>query len=661
MAADPAARGTFDYTAPTTEAIRTGVAAAIARSNALLASVVAVPDGERTFANTLHAIDEAGAVIGDASGEWGFLSYVHVDAVIREAAQDAERELDTYATALGFREDLYRAVQAYAASEEARGLTGVEARLLEHTLRDYRRNGFDLPLPQRERVQTLKERLVVLGVEFRRNIDDYEDALLLERAQLAGLPDSYIERLQVVETADGARYRVSLDYPEMYPFLESAHDEGLRRDLFMKNHLKAADTNLPLLAEAIAVRDEIATTLGYASWATYVTETKMAKTPETAAGFLSDLHARVRVKAERDIAELTESKRAHLGDPSARLEIWDWRYYQQRVRRERYEVDQFAVAEYFPLQAALDGLFDVYQRAVGVRFTEEPDARAWHPDVRLYRVEDATDGHHIGYFYTDLHPRTGKYGHAAEFTLRPGRLGRDGVYQGSICSIVSNFTKPSADAPSLLRHSEVETLFHEFGHVLHQVMTRAPYQRFNGTNVERDFVEAPSQMLEHWVWDPAVLRGFTRHVRTGEPLPEDLLRRMVDAKNVASGLHYLRQIYFATLDLAYHAPGRDKDTDALAETSHPITGFPFPEGTHFQAGFGHLFGYDAGYYGYLWSQVFGDDMFTRFEAGDPQAGADYRRLILEAGGTRDGADLVREFLGREPRQDAFLREIGLEA
>ncbi|MDO9443751.1 MAG: M3 family metallopeptidase, partial [Dehalococcoidia bacterium] len=564
MAVDPAGRATFDYTAPTVEAIQAGVADAIARSDALLASVVAVRTGERTFTNTLHAIDEAGALIGDASGEWGFLSYVHADAAIRDAAQAAEQELDTYTTALGFREDLYRAVQAYAATEEASGLTGVKARLLEHILRDYRRNGFDLPLLQRERVQTLKERLVVLGVEFRRNIDDYEDALLLERAQLAGLPDSYIERLQVVETADGPRYRVSLDYPEMYPFLESDHDEGLRRDLFMKNHLKAADTNLPLLAEAIAVRDEIATILGYASWAAYVTETKMAKTPETAADFLSDLHARVRVKAERDIAELTESKRAHLGDPAARLEIWDWRYYQQRVRRERYEVDQFAVAEYFPLQAALDGLFTVYQRAVGVRFTEEPDSRAWHPDVRLYRVEDAADGHHIGYFYMDLHPRTGKYGHAAEFTLRPGRLGRDGVYQGSICSIVSNFTKPSADAPSLLRHSEVETLFHEFGHVLHQVMTRAPYQRFNGTNVERDFVEAPSQMLEHWVWDPRGLRGFTRHVRTGEPLPEDLLQRMVAAKNVGSGLHYLRQIYFATLDLAYHAPGRDKDTDALA-------------------------------------------------------------------------------------------------
>src|SRR5690606_2374608 len=213
--------------------------------------------------------------------------------------------------------------------------------------------------------------------------------------------------------------------------------------------------------------------------------------------------------------------------------------------------------------------------------------------------------------------------------------------------------------PSLLRHSEVETLFHEFGHILHQVMTRSPYVRFSGTAVERDFVEAPSQMLEHWVWRPDILRGFARHVQTGEPLPEDLLARMMAAKNVGSGVHYLRQIYFARLDLAYHGPGREKETDALAEELHPITGFDFVPGTHCQAGFGHLFGYDAGYYGYLWSQVFGDDMYTRFEA-DAQAGLEYRRLILEAGGTRDGDEMLRDFLGREPRNEAFLREIGLE-
>lgn len=650
----------YDYTTITLERIPGQYADVTARCDAILAELAALDDGRRTFANTMQPLDEVANLIGIADGTFGFMASVHPDEALRDVALEYEQKLETYATGLGFREDLYRAVRAFAQTEEAKALGPVEARLLERTLRDYRRNGFELGPDQRARIQELKERLVGLGVTFRRNIDDYEDYLLLAREQLAGLPDSYIERLQTEETDAGVRYRVSLDYPEMYPFLESAEDGELRRQLFVKNHNKAADENLPLLHEAIGIRDEIATILGYASWAAYVIEPKMANTPETAVDFLVDLERRVRVKADRDIEELQASKRRHVGDSAAALEIWDWRYYQKRVQQEQFEVDQFAVAEYFPLDATLDGMFEVYQRLVNVRFVPIAEAKAWHPDVRLYRIEDAVDGHHIGHFYMDLHPRPGKYGHAAAFTLRPGRRNADGTYQGGVSSIVANFTKPGPGSPSLLRHSEVETLFHEFGHILHQVMTRAPYVRFSGTSVERDFVEAPSQMLEHWTWRPDVLRSFARHVKTGEPLPEALLQRMIEAKNVGSGIHYLRQIYFARLDLAYHGPGREKETDALAAELHPITGFDFVPGTHFQAGFGHLFGYDAGYYGYLWSQVFGDDMYTRFEV-DADAGADYRRLVLEAGGTHDGDVMLREFLGREPRNDAFLREIGLDA
>ena len=680
LAPTPASTPPFDFTLATPERVRAGVEAAIARCEAILDGVARV-EGKRTFADTLQPLDEVANLLALASGEHGFLTYVSADTALREAALEAEQRLDTYGTSIGFREEIAAAVRAYAETAEARALDGVPARLLAHTQRDHRRNGFALDAERRARVQALKERLVGLGIEFRRNIDEYEDALLLPREGLRGLPDSYIERLQSVETAEGTRYRVSLDYPEFYPFLEAAEDESLRRALFLKNHNRAAEVNLPLLAEAIGIRHEIAETLGYPSWDAYVIETKMAGSPQTALDFLVDLERQVRVKADGDFEELQAEKRRHLasmaasmgerGDADARLEIWDWRYYQQRVMRERYQVDQFAVAEYFPLDAVLDGLFEVYQRLVGVRFVPVAETQAWHEDVRLYAVEDAEDGQHtghfIGHFYMDLHPRPDKYGHAAAFTLRPGRALPGGGYQSTAAAIVANFTKPSAESPSLLRHSEVETLFHEFGHILHQVMTRSPYVRFAGTNVQRDFVEAPSQMLEHWVWEPSVLRGFTRHVRTGEPLPETLLAQMVAAKNVGSGLHYLRQIFFARLDLAYHDAGAVKDTDALAEAFHGITGFPFPAGTHFQAGFGHLFGYDAGYYGYLWSQVFGDDMATRFEqarieggpAGEAAVGRDYRRSILEAGGTQDGDALVRAFLGREPSNAAFLREIGL--
>ncbi|MSQ29237.1 MAG: hypothetical protein EXR68_01950 [Dehalococcoidia bacterium] len=513
----------FDFSLATPERVRAGAEAAITRCDEILDTVARI-EGPRTFTNTMAPLDEVTNALALASGEHGFVSYVSADAGLREAALEVEQRLHTYGTSLGFREDIAAAVRAYAATEEAQALQGIDARLLAHRQRDLRRNGFDFDSTARTKVKALKERLVELGVEFRRNIDEYDDALLLRREELRGLPETYIERLEVVETSDDARYRISLDYPEFYPFLEAAEDESLRRELFLKNYQRAADTNVPILTEAIAIRHEIAEILGYPSWDSYVIETQMARTPQAALDFLIDLERQVRVKAERDIEELQAEKRRHLEDPHARLEIWDWRYYQQRVMREQYAVDQFVVAEYFQLDAVLDGLFEVYQRIVGVHFVAVADTKAWHPDVRLYAVQDASDGHRIGHFYMDLHPRPDKYGHAAAFTLRPGRVLADGGYQPTAAALVANFTKPSAESPSLLRHSEVETLFHEFGHILHQVMTRSPYVRFAGTNVQRDFVEAPSQMLEHWVWEPSALRGFTRHVTTGEPLPEALLR-----------------------------------------------------------------------------------------------------------------------------------------
>lgn len=654
----------FDYTTVTLEAVRTAGDAAVARCEAILDVLVATPSLDRTFANTVLPLDEVRATLSIAGGRYGFLSNVAADEALRNEAREFEQRLDTYGTTLGFREDVHAAVLAYGQTAEAAILAPLERRYLDHVMRDFRRNGFAVGVQERARVQALKERLVALSVDFRRHIDEADDALWLSREDLIGLPSSYIERL---ERRGTSAYRVSLEYPEFYPFLESAEREDLRRELFLLNQDKAARENLSILEEAIAIRDEIATTLGYTSWAHYAIETRMALTPEAATAFLVDLEARVRVKADIDLAELTASKRAHTGDPGAVLHQWDWRFYHQRIMQERYEVDSFAVAEYFPLDATLDGMFALYQRLFGVRFVEVPEPCAWHEDVRLFNVQDADSDEHLGAFYLDLHPRPDKYGHAAAFTLRPGRRLEDGAYETGVSAMVANFTKPTADTPSLLRHSEVNTLFHEFGHILHQVLTRAPYARFAGTAVQRDFVEAPSQMLEHWAWDAAVLAGFTKHVTTGEPLPPALLNRMIAAKNVASGVQYLRQLYFARLDLAYHAEGRTKDSDAIAAALHPITGFPFSEGTHFQAGFGHLFGYDAGYYGYLWSQVYGDDMAARFAeapvgdlpAGDEAVGRHYRTTILEAGGTVDGADLLRAFLGREPSTAPFLREIGL--
>jgi thimet oligopeptidase len=617
-------------------------------------AIAAIPTAQRTLANTLLALEEAVAPVSHASGTYAFLSYVSPDGAVRQRAREMDAELDKFLVALGFREDLYAALKEFAASAAAADLDAEDARYLAFELRDFRRNGLDLPPEPRARLRAIFDRLVELGLAFRSAIDDWEDGIEVTREDLAGLPGAFIDRLRRSGEGPDERFRVSLDYPELHPFLANAESEPLRRLLFEKDQRKGGSENVRRLEEALALRREAAGLLGYDSWAAYVLEERMAKHPAAVEAFLADLRAKLDVKAAADRAEM----RALAG---REVNIWDWRYYHNRLLRERFEVDEFAVAEYFPLDACLQGLFEATQALLGVRFEPAPEAPRWHPDVQAFDVSEAEGGPPFARFYMDLFPRPNKYGHAAAFTLQKGRRLPDGSYQAPVSAIVANFTKPTENEPSLLRHTEVVTLWHEFGHILHQVLTRAARARFSGTATERDFVEAPSQMLEHWCWEPAVLQRYARHYRTGEPIPEELVARMVAAKNLDSGIIYLRQLYFATLDLAYHTPGFHGDSTATARALHEITGFPFPEGTHFQSGFGHLFGYDAGYYGYLWSEVFGDDMYTRFEADplDASVGREYRRTVLERGGSVDGNVMVREFLGREPRSEAFLRGIGL--
>ncbi|MBI2766107.1 MAG: Zn-dependent oligopeptidase [Chloroflexi bacterium] len=661
MTADALAPVEFERLTP--EVVAEACQAGMDACDAAIAAIVAVPAGARTFANTMLALEEAVEHVAAASGTYAFMAYVSADDAIREDARTWDERLDKYLVGLAFREDLYEAVKAFSETAEAARLAGEDARYLERELRDYRRNGFGLRPGLRARVREIFDELVQIGVQFRNAIDDWDDGIEVSREELAGLPDSFIEGLTLVEGgSDERRYRVSLDYPELFPFLSNAESEERRQELFLKDQRKGGEANVERLERAIRLRNEAAGLLGYDSWAAYVVEVRMAKSRAAVDGFLADLRERLRLKLESDLAELRKAKAEHTGGGDLRQ--WDWRFYHNRLMKTRYAVDEFEVAQYFPLQACLDGLFQVTQTMLGVRYEPAPAAPRWHPDVRAFDIYEAAGGEAFARFYMDLFPRPNKYGHAAAFTMQRGRQRADRGYQKPISAIVANFTKPTETQPSLLRHSEVVTLFHEFGHILHQTLTRAQRAQFSGTATERDFVEAPSQMLEHWCWEPEVLAGFARHHQTGGPLPRELLDAMIAAKNLDSGVVYSRQLFFALLDFAYHSPGFAGDTTATAAALHPVSGFPFPAGSHFQSGFGHLFGYDAGYYGYLWSHVFGDDMYTRFEAAGPldaATGAQYRKTVLERGGAVDGDELVRGFLGREPNSAAFLRGLGLEA
>jgi thimet oligopeptidase len=648
----------YDYTTATADAVRILTDKALAAADELVAGAVASADTP-TFDGTLRPLDAAGAVIADAYGRGAFLGQVHPDESVREVGVAAEERLNKWRVGLVFRHDVYEAVHAFAATEEARSLDAEDARLLEHWLRDFRRAGHDLPEDQRAELERLRTRLVEIEVTFQRNINEYRDGIEVTREQLDGLPDDYVERL-----SPGARegtYRVSLDYPELNPFLAQARDRALRRELFEKHWNRTVEANGPLLEEGLRVRRRIAELLGEPTWAHHAMELKMARTPDRVHRFYAELLPSLEAQVRRELDRLGEMLQADGHDGPIR--IWDWRYYDEALRRAEYGLDQNRVAEYFPLEPVVEGMFELTGEVLGLDYRLVEDARAWHPDVRLYEIRDRSSGELLAHFYADLHPREGKFGHAAAFPLVVGHRGADGARVTPVTAIVANFTPPSKDRPALLKHVEVETLFHEFGHVLHMSLTRAAYVRFSGAETEWDFVEAPSQIMEHWTWEPSVLERFARHYRTGEPIPHALVEQMGRARWLDAGIHIGIQAFYGTVDLALHAESTSPDIDEAMRRTFPVTGMPYPDGTHMLAGFGHLFGgYDAGYYGYLWAEVIGDDMFGRFATEgvtSADVGGQYRREILEPNGTRDADDLVRAFLGRDPSNEAFLRLRGM--
>jgi thimet oligopeptidase len=642
-----------DYTTVTPEGVAAAADDAIAAGEDLMAGLVS-HEGPRTWADTMAPFDLLGDVMVRAFAYGPFMSRVHTDKAVRDAGQAAEEKLQKWNSDLVFRRDLYEAVEAYAATEEAAALTGEEARLLEFTRRDFHRAGHGLSEAERAEVQRLRTRLVELGVAFARNIDEYQDGLDLTREQLAGMPEEWIEGLSPGATE--GTYRVSLDYPEYLPFMDEAEDRELRRQLQFKYFNKAATENTPILEEAVALRYQMARIFGEPSWAHYAMDEKMAKEPKAVEEMYAGIVPALTEKGHEELADMARA----LG--SEDVQGWDFRYLHTLIRKQRYGVDPSTVAAYFPLQQVLDGMFAITSEVFGLTYRKNTEATVWHPDVVVYDLLDTATGEHLATFYMDLFPREGKFSHAAAFDIAPGWDGPDGR-ELPVTSIEANFTKPGADTPSLLRHNEVVTLFHEFGHVLHNSLARqARHVRFAGYNSEWDFVEAPSQIMEHWCWQADVLRRFAKHHRTGEPIPDELVDQLVAARDLHVALLTLRQVGFGWLDMQFHGPGETKDLHAITKAATELTLLPYQEGTFYPAGFGHLFGYDAGYYGYLWSKVFGDDMFSRFEAEgvlSPQVGADYRNKILGPGGSKEPMDMLRDFLGRDPNQQAFLRFIGI--
>ena len=648
----------YDYSTVSVDSVRAETDAALQAADELVAGAVADADSP-TFESVLLPLEIAGAELVRAYGRAGFMGQVHTDPAVRDAGNDAEERINKWKVAQIFRSDLYESVRAFSQTDEAAALTGERARLLEHWLRDFRRAGHELEPAEREELERLRTRLVEVEVAFQRNINEYRDGIEVTREQLAGLPDDYIERLSPGERE--GTYRVTLDYPEVNPFMEQARDRGLRQELFTKNWNKAVAANRPLLDEALDLRRRVAALLGEPTWAHHAMELKMAKDPERVRAFYDELLPSLASQVRRELDALGD--RMHADGHEGPVTAWDWRYYDEQLRRTDYGVDQNLIGEYLPLQPVMDGMFAITGDVLGLDYRVVEDARAWDPSVRLYEILDRASGESLAHFYADLHPRDGKFSHAAAFPMIVGHRAADGSWVAPVSAIAANFTPPTGDRPALLKHAEVQTLFHEFGHILHMSLSRAEFSRFSGAETEWDFVEAPSQIMEHWTWEPSVLARFARHYQTGELMPAELVDQIRRSRWVDVGIKIAVQAFYGGIDLALHAETEAPDVDAALRRTYAVTGMPYPEGTFFLAGFGHLLGgYDAGYYGYLWAQVIGDDMFGRFAREgvlSPTVGGEYRREILEPNGSRDADELVRAFLGREPSNDEFLRLRGM--
>ncbi|MBS0192528.1 MAG: M3 family metallopeptidase [Phycisphaerales bacterium] len=647
---------------------------AIARADGSVAKIVAIAPGDRTFDNTIGAIDDLLATFEQDTSMLIFLSNVHPDAAVRDASQAAEQRAGDYLVDLGKREDLYKAVKEFVAAhpDEVSKLTGERKRFLEFTLRDYRRAGMDLSPSERERLTQVQKDLTKLGIEFSKNIAEDQPVVYLTTAELSGAPENLVKSFP----RNGDVHVVSLSNPVYTPLMDSCREESTRQKLWMAWKRRGGRKNVEVLEKAIRLYAEQARILGFKHYADFQAETRMAKKYSNVEQFYSTLRPLVRKKAQADMDEFTAFKRELTHNPGATLEPWDYQYIKAELSKSKYAVDGEKVREYFPMDKVIDGLFNVTQSLYGLEFRDVTKSRAgtasrplWHEDVKLYEVYDKSPGPNqgklIGEFYLDLFPRDNKYTHFAQWSLVNHKVWSDGKVTLPLAALVCNFSKPEDGKPSLLGHEEVETFFHEFGHCLHTITSTANMNRFSGTNVELDFVEAPSQMFENWVWDADVLNTFAKHYQSGQPLPRELLRGMIAAKNVGSGLDAENQFYYGLTDLAYETTSDGKvDTTAIAIDLYPkITTYNFkPEGTFYQASFGHLMGYTAGYYSYMWSKVFAADMFQRFkELGllSPEAGMYYRNKIISQGGTRDAADLLKDYLGREPRLDSFLDQLGM--
>ena len=649
----------------TPEAVDAAMKDAIANANKALDQIGAQEAGKVTFKSTVVALDDLTYKASLAANKAVVIKESNTNEKMRTAAENAVKVFQEWAVSIDYREDVYKALKAFADTHPQ--LSGEDKKLFDETMRDYRRAGLALPPDKRKEVEQLRKDLAKLGTDFDTNIVNAKVPVVFTKAELDGVPESFFGS-PGVKTGDDAYTVMSNVTWQFITVEENAKSEATRKRLYVIHDSLAKDTNQTVLNQMLVLRNKIALRLGYKSWDDFQTEIKMAKNGAGAKSYIDNLVSGIQPKFAAEVSEIQKMKAVDTKDPNAKIGVWDWRYYDNRLVKQKYAVDKEALRDFFPFQRVLEGMFNIYQSIFGLKFEKIAAPYKWIDDLQFYMVTDAATGEPLGMFYLDMFPREGKFNHFAEFPIISGKLLSDGKYQRPVAALLCNFPPPSADKPSLMTHSDVETLFHEFGHALHEITTRAKHGRFAGTHVPGDFVEAPSQMLQNWVWNKKVLDTFAADYRDpSKKIPGDIIQKMNDAKKATAGIFYRRQFAFASLDLAMHNVHPENAPYDCVAISNPILEkvfLPIDPSTTFVTYFGHMNGYDAGYYGYAWADAIAADMATVFEKAkdgylDKQAGTKLRNEIYAQGDGRDVTVSIEKFLGRKQSVEPFLKKIGI--
>lgn len=587
---------------------------------------------------TLQAWNDVEIALGSVSSPASLLAEVHPDEAVRERADLAGQEVQKLSTELGLDRELYEILAAV----DPAGLDELATRFLERSLRSFRRSGVDKDEATRERIRAINERLTVLSQEHSKNIRNGVRSIRVSPDRLAGMPQDWLDAHPA--DAEGL-VTVTTDYPDSVPLRTFCADAQVRRELAMAFLTVAWPANDPLLHEMFDLRHELAQLLGYRTWADYDAEVKMIKQGSAIPVFIDKIADAALESGQRDREVVLARMRVDVPDAQT-IDVADLAYYSNLVSKEQLEVDAQLVRTYLDFTKVRAGLMAVTGRLFGLRYETAADAVVWDEAVTAYDVFRADGDEPIGRIYLDLHPREGKYKHAAQFDLVTGVTGRqlpEGV-------LVCNFSR------GLMEHDHVVTLFHEFGHLVHHVLAgNQQWQRFSGVATEWDFVEAPSQMLEEWAWDADILQTFATN-EAGEPIPADLVARMRRADDFGKGYIARTQMFYAAMSYWFHTERPADITERTRELQTRYSLFPYVEGTHMACSFGHLEGYSSGYYTYMWSLVIAKDLFSAFDRDnmfDAEVAGRYRDLVLAPGGSKDAADLVADFLGRPYTFDAY--------